>query len=213
MGRINKSRINFGKLSDVIQKLEKKRSIRVGILQNEGTQKVKDSNLTMADLAAVHEFGTTINISERDISVYRSIDSDGDFKYGGQFRKKNAKSTNWQEDYHVGETEIVIPTRSFLRMPLLSSEGKKALQVWSVEDKERFIDYLDKDTKSGDVLATTIAHKAYERVMQAFETEGFGNWKPTTQASRQRRKGSPDNPTLINTGDLRDAVTSKVKEL
>lgn len=212
-GQINKVKANFGNLSKVIQKLDKKISIRVGILGKEATAKHPGSDLTNAALGAVHEFGATIKIPPRDISVYRSIDKDGNFKYGGRFRKKTAASVNWQEDYHLSETEVVIPTRSFLRMPLLSPEGKKALQVWSVKDKEALIEYLNNDNVSAVVLANVIGAKALERVHKAFETDGFGNWKPITQASRNRRVGDPNNPTLVDTGDLKSSITFEVKTL
>lgn len=202
MGRVNKSRIRYGKISDIIQKLDKKFSIRVGILGNNATKKAGDSSLTMAELGAVHEFGATIN---HPGGTPYLIKEDGTAQFVSKDKGKKLPKTK--------PHEIVIPTRSFLRMPLLSSEGKKALQVWSVDEKEAFIEYLNKDTVSADVLAKTIGAKALERVLDAFKTDGFGNWKPTMAATRRRRKGSPSNPTLEDTGDLKDSITFEINEL
>lgn len=190
-GQINKVTVNLGKLSKVLQKLEKKRSIRVGILGKNGSKKVPDSDLTLADLGAVHEFGAKINVTPK---------MRGFLHYLGVHLKKET-------------TQIVIPVRSFLRAALLTKEGKKALQVWSEDEKEAFIEYLNKDTVSADVLATTIGVKALERVLEAFETSGFGEWETITEFTQQHRKGNASNPPIDSTRKLKNSITFEVKEL
>lgn len=190
-GQVNKVTVNFGKLSKVLQKLDKKRSIRVGILGKDGIQKVADSDLTMAELGAVHEFGARIKVTPK---------MRGFLGYLGIHLKKET-------------TEIVIPIRSFLRAALLTKEGKKALQVWTVDEKEAFIEYLNKDTISADVLATTIGTKALERVLESFNTGGFGEWEPITAFTREHRKGNAANPPLDSTGEVKNSITFEVKEL
>ena len=189
-GQVNKKRVSFGRLEKVIKQMDEKYSIRVGLLGANGAKKVEDTDLDMAALGAVHEFGATIQ--------------------------------------HKDSTTI-IPTRSFLRMPLLSSKGKqevikevvKTLNIDSALKTDKntpteFQGVYEREiinTISPKTLATAIGAKAYERVMKAFETDGFGNWEPTKPESRKQRKGSPDNPTLVDTGDMRDSITFEIKKV
>lgn len=192
MGRVNKTRIRYGKLSDVIQKLNKKISIRVGILGENASTKVEGSDLTKAELGAVHEFGARITVTEKMRAFLH---------YMGIHLKKDTK-------------EIEIPVRSFLREALLTSDGKKALQTWNVSDKEALVEYLNNDSALAEVLANAIGQKALDRVLNAFDTGGFGKWKPITEFTRRHRKGGADNPPLEDTGDdLKSAITFEVKEL
>lgn len=187
MARINKSRVNYGKLSQVIQKLDKKRSIKVGILGSDGSKPISD-DLDMAGLGAVHEFGTTINVTPKMRAFLHYI--------GVHLRKDT--------------TQVEIPSRSFLRKALLTSEGKKALQVWNVDEKQALMDYLNKDTVSADVLADTIGAKGLERVSEAFQTSGFGEWAPDSSITLKRKKSAMP---LINNGHLEGAISYEVKEL
>lgn len=198
MARINKSKVNYGKLSQVIQKLNKKRSIKVGILGDKGRQQVAE-NLDMAGLGAVHEFGTTINhpggtpyfIKENGLAQFVS-------------KEKGSKLPKTKPH------QIVIPSRSFLRDSLLTAEGKKALQVWKVEEKQALVDYLNQDTVSADVLAETIGTKGAERVIEAFQTSGFREWEHNAPSTIKRKKSAMP---LINNGDLEGAISYEVKEL
>lgn len=187
MARINKSRVKYSKLADVIQKLDKKRSIKVGILGSDGSKPVSE-DLDMAGLGAVHEFGTTINVTPKMRAFLH---------YLGVHLKKDT-------------TQVEIPSRSFLRKALLTAEGKKALQVWNVKERQALMDYLNKDTVSADVLANAIGAKGVERVSEAFATSGFGEWKDDSQFTI-KRKGSAK--PLINTGALEGAISYEIKEL
>ncbi len=191
MGRINKTRIRYGKLSDVIQKLNKKISIRVGIIGPEASKKVEGADLNTAELGAVHELGARITVTEKMRAFLH---------YMGIHLKKDT-------------TEIEIPVRSFLREALLTPDGKKALQVWNISEKEALIEYLNSDSASAEVLANAIGQKALDKVLEAFDTGGFGKWKPITEFTREHREGGADNPPLNSTGDLRKSITFEVKEL
>ena len=191
MARINKSRVRYGKLSDVIQKLNKKFSIKVGIIGSAASQKIEGAELTMAELGAVHEFGARIAVTDK----MRAF-----LNYMGIHLKKDT-------------AEIEIPIRSFLREALLTPEGKKALQVWDASEKEALIEYLNNDSISAEVLANTIGKKGLDRVLNAFDTGGFGKWDPITEFTRKHRKGASDNPPLDSTGDLKSSISYEVKEL
>lgn len=205
-GRINKVRVNLGGLDELLNSLNDKYSVKVGIIGEHATQKHEGSNLTNAELGAVHEFGATINVTER---------------MRGFFWHK------WE--IHKNRNPIVIPTRSFLRMPLLDSEGRKAIinkvieaslgdealasflktknkKVFSESDeadnyiREKTKGYISK-TFLG-MLAQQIGAAALSRVQDAFQTSGFGKWAPITQFTKDHRTGDPDNPPLQDEGDL-----------
>lgn len=185
--RINKTTVNYGNLSNVIQKLDKKRSIKVGILGKDGSKPIS-KDLDMAGLGAVQEFGATIRVTQKMRAFLH---------YMGIHLKKET-------------TQVVIPSRSFLRDSLLTAEGKKALQVWDATEKEALIEYLNNDTVSADVLANAIGAKALERVSNAFETSGFGNWAPDSQITIKRKKSALP---LVNNGGLRGSISYEVKEI
>ncbi len=219
--RINGKKQVLKTLNKLMEAVGQKYSIKVGIIGEKAKQKHEGSDLTNAELGAVHEFGATIKLPERDISVYRSINADGDFNYDGKFRKKNAKSTNWQEDYHVGETEIVIPARSFLREVLYNKEIQNhILDAASLSDDAElnasYIEYklMTGDTQIMEKIAGIIGNKALEFVQTAFYTGGYPNkWKPITNQTKRQRKGAPDNPPLQDRGDLMDSVSTEVKRI
>lgn len=175
--------------------LDRKISIRVGIIGNAATQKHPDSDLTNAELGAIHEFGCTITVTEKMRNYLYSQ---------GVHLKKDT-------------TTVVIPTRSFLRMPLLSSEGKKELMniVKSEIGNEFKATDLSNNTanKILDDTVHLIAETAYLRVLQAFDSGGFGKWAPISEYTRQHRKGNKEAPPLTDTGQLKRSISYEVKEI
>lgn len=213
-GKINKVRVNLGGLDELLDSLKDKYSVRVGIQGEQAQQKHEGSTLTNAELGAVHEFGATINVTPK---------MRGYFYHRWGILKSNKP--------------IVIPTRSFLRMPLLDSEGRKAIinkvieasagdealaeflktknkKVFNESDaadnyiREKAKGYISKTFMS--MLADQIGFAAVSRVQDAFETSGFGKWPAITQFTKDNRKGDPDNPPLQDTGDLMESITHKV---
>lgn len=193
MGRINKTRINFKALDEWMKALDRKISIKVGIIGSEATQKHPDSDLTNAELGAIHEFGATITVTNKMRNYLHSQ---------GLHLKKNTIT-------------VVIPTRSFLRMPLMSSEGKK--ELLDIIKSEIGNDIKATDLSSGtankilDDTVHLIAETAYLRVLKAFESGGFGKWAPITKFTAQRRYNA-SNPPLTDTGDLRRSISYEIKE-
>ena len=95
---------------------------------------------------------------------------------------------------------VTIPERSFLRMPLETGQ----------QDIENAVKgHLQKYIADGDIkgIFKLIGIAGEARIQEAFETAGFGTWDPNAE-STIRQKGS-DSP-LIDQGDLRAAITSKV---
>lgn len=211
MGRINKTRINFKAIDNLIKDLGRNVSIRVGIIGEKATQIHEGTNLTNAELGAVHEFGATIN---HPGGTPYLIKEDGTAQFVSKEKGKNLPKTK--------PHQIIIPTRSFLRMPLLSSEGKAAIRK-EVMSKKYIKESIGNDRKLNkiawskdndslmDAIGFAIGLAAHDRVMKAFDTEGFGNWKPTTPQSKKHRKNNPAEPTLVDTGQLRGSITYEVK--
>lgn len=193
LGRINKTRINFKALDEWMKALDRKISIKVGIIGKEATQKHPDSDLTNAELGAIHEFGATITVTDKMRNYLHSQ---------GLHLKKDTMT-------------VVIPTRSFLRIPLMSAEGKKELLnvVKSQLSNEFKATELKSDTanKILDDTVHLLAETAYLKVIKAFETGGFGKWAPISEFTAKRRNNL-GNPPLTDTGDLRQSIFYEIKE-
>lgn len=196
-GQINTKTLN--KLKELMNDLSQKHSIKVGILQPEGGQKVPATDLTLADFGAVHEFGATINHP------------------GGQpyIIKENGMAQFVSKDKGEGlpktkPHEINIPARSFLRVPILGSEGKREINKvvkYYISDS---INEVSKNTqiKIMDNLIHTVAETALLQVQKAFEDDKI---KPKTKpASKKKRKYNPAAPTLVDSGQLRQSISYEI---
>lgn len=194
MGRVNKTRINIKALDEWMKALDRKISIKVGWIGKNAGQKVEGSDLTVAELAAVHEFGCTITVTEKMRNFLHS--------QGLHLRKDT--------------TTVIIPTRSMLRASLMSPEGKKELKrvvEYQLKGELKAADF-SKDTanKILDDTVHLLAEMAYLRVLQAFESGGFGKWAPITEFTAKRRYNA-SNPPLTDTGNnLRGELEYEIKE-
>ena len=95
-----------------------------------------------------------------------------------------------------------IPPRSFLRMPLAT----KSRQIINGTAKVAFA-FLKKADLNG--LFTRIGLECENVVREAFASGGFGQW-PKLSKYTVAKKGS--SAILIDTGQLRRAIASKVKK-
>lgn len=193
-GQLNKNSLVFKRLKNLMNDLGQKYSIKVGIIGSEAYEKHPHADLTMAQLGAIHEFGATINVTDK---------MKGWFWYNAGVHKSNKP--------------VVIPTRSFLRMPLLSGEGKKELRK-VVNDNlsaDRELNEIEAtiNGKILELIAELVGVKALQRVQEAFQTSGFGAWPQITEFTRNRRIGEGSNNPLNSTGDLMDSITYKVTKV
>lgn len=196
-GQINKKNADCIKaLKNLMEDLNQKVSIRVGIIGDKARQKHPDSDLTNADLGAIHEFGAHITVTKKMRGYFW-------YKWG----------------IHLSKNEIVIPARSFLRDTLLSDDGKKELidRVGLDEDRElnkEFAKY--KMMIDGDffvALCEQVGMKAVEMVQTAFYVGGRPNkWQKITEFTKANRKNDPESPPLTDSGQLRDSITYEVKK-
>ena len=197
-GQINKRNNQcIQALRNLMEDLGEKYSIRVGIIGQQAAQKHRDTDLTNAELGAIHEFGASMIPTEKQ---------KGYFWHRWGIQKSNK--------------QINIPTRSFLRVPLLSKQGKERILdkvTLSVKDRElnKAIGEIGKASNKNFLkeLCEVVGMEAYYLVIDTFELGGFPErWQPTSEWSKQNRKYNPANPTLIDSGDLRKSISYEVKE-
>lgn len=186
-------------LRNVMKTAGQKYSIRVGIIGEKASEKRSGTDLTNAQLGAVHEFGADIPVTDK-MRAY--------LHYNGIHLKKET-------------THIKIPMRSFLRDTLLNNPQIKENILKSAGlygDKDIDINLiLNKitagDTAIMDVIADKIGGEALKYVQEAFMSSGFGKWPLITEYTRQRRKNDKTSPPLQDGGDLLDSITVEVKKL
>lgn len=96
-----------------------------------------------------------------------------------------------------------LPIRSFLRVPI-SDNLQKKMESSGVLDKET----LNQVVASGTVIPwlTKVAILAHNIVLEAFDTGGFGKWKPSNMAHKKLKQ------TLIEDGYLLQSINYEVKE-
>ncbi len=97
-----------------------------------------------------------------------------------------------------------LPQRSFLRVPIAEHLQKK-MEASNAFDKSTLAQVI----KQGSILEwmKKVAVLAEAIVIEAFETKGFGKWPPW-QTPNYTNRG---NTLLVDTGQLRDSITSEVK--
>lgn len=200
-GQVNKTNQETIKaLKKLMKDLDKKVSIRVGIIGDKAAEKQPGSSLTNAELGAVHEFGATINVTEKMRAYLHHI---------GIHLKPET-------------TTITIPARSFLRSTLLSDWGKDELlgrvnlDVKDSEWNKEYLEYklLDKGEEFFLALCEKIGLEAQNMVMTAFAAGGLpDHWTPISEVTRKNRKNDKTSPPLVDSGQLANSIAYEVKEL
>lgn len=211
---VNGSKKVLKELNDLMKDLDKKASIKVGIIGSKAYEKQAHSDLTMAQLGAIHEFGAEIPVTDKMRAYLHHI---------GVHLKPET-------------TTITIPARSFLRDTFFNDQAKERLL--NIADLKQQSDYLRGETFLGKKVSAreanlenyqieigenpeffmnvckAIGALALEMVQVAFYTGGFPDqWAPITQITKDNRIGSPSNPPLTDTGDLANSISVEVKEL
>ena len=196
-GQINKKNSDTIKaLQNLMKDLNQKVSIRVGIIGDKAREKHPDSDITNAQLGAIHEFGADIQVTD---------------KMRGYFWHK------W--GIHLSKKIIHIPARSFLRETLLSPQGKEELLERAGLDDDRelnkeLVKYkLMQDSNFFLALCEQIGMKAVEMIQTAFYVGGRPKeWQKITEFTKANRKNDPESPPLTDSGQLRDSITYQIKE-
>lgn len=183
-----KSNIDFKKFKKIIQAMSKEYKVTVGIHQEQNED--KGDNIDIAGIGAVQEFGATINVTEK-MRAY--------LHYTGLHLKPET-------------TQITIPARSFLQMPLEehSKELVKNVKSHFGGDQDSVEYYIQ---EKGDLMsiAVILGQEAVNLINEAFETSGFGKWQPLNSYTIERRTNESSLP-LLDTGDLRSRINFKVEQ-
>lgn len=98
-----------------------------------------------------------------------------------------------------------IPQRSFLRVPIMDNLNKE-LQKSGLVEKEALAEVI----KTGSMVPwmKQVAVTAEGVIDDAFETSGGGQWPPWKNPDYHNGGGT----LLVDTGSLRDSITSEVIE-
>ena len=97
-----------------------------------------------------------------------------------------------------------LPQRSFLRMPLSEKMPKELERVGIFNEKD--INDVIKDSSLRN-FAQKIGVIAVRTVLIAFDSGGFGKWRPSNMDFKKTKQ------TLVETHQLRDSITFDVKKV
>ena len=98
-------------MKDMQDKLGPGTTIKVGFL--EGTT-YRETGISVPMVAAIQEYGATINMPARTTTVYRKTNAAGtDFLHGGRFVKRS--ESNFASTHDVPAHTVTIPPRPFMR--------------------------------------------------------------------------------------------------
>lgn len=202
-------------LINLMKDLDQKYSIKVGIIGSKAYEKHPDSDLTNAHLGAIHEYGATIQVTEKMRAYLHHI---------GIHLKKDTNT-------------VVIPTRSFLRMPLLNgdfenylfhiikenglplveedaigkdAESKNLVREFNLDNAKEL---LSKNSNLIGSIANLVAAEALAQVQRAFISGGFGKWAPISEITKKNRIYDKTSPPLQDSGDLMDSITAEIKKV
>lgn len=120
---------------------------------------------------------------------------------GGGERNEGEKSNAEIGAYHEYGTTVT-PQRSFLRVPINDNMEKYMESAGAF--KEQSLKKVIKE-KSINTWVTKMAELGYQIVMEAFDTGGFGKWKPSNMDGKKNKQ------TLVETQQLRNSITTEVK--
>lgn len=125
----------------------------------------------------------------------------------GILGSKNARSGKENSNATVGAAHEFgtskLPMRSFLRVPL-TDNLQKYMEKSGLLDKEA----MELVIKQGSLVPwiKKVAIIGESIVLDAFSSGGFGKWKPSNMDKKLVKM------TLVETQQLRNAITSEVKE-
>lgn len=186
------AKIKYGDLEKLVEAMSKNITLKVGLLKGKGGDADRGNDMDNAAIGAIHEFGADIKITPK-MAAFLAIHA----KELGLPPKPKGSSDGY----------IHIPVRSFLQMPLTRKNAVLKELKKQIGDIEEFAYWL---TKTGDLktLAIMLGAAAKEVILQAFETQGFGQWPPNSEYTIAI-KGS--NKPLEDEGSLKNSIDFEVE--
>lgn len=159
--------------------------------------KTKDGKMDIARLAAIHEFGTEIDVAARTQTIYHKIGKSGGFLRGGRFVK--ARRSNFARDVSVAAHKISIPERSFVR-----STCDEKQRSWQDKARMEFGRVIDGKQSAGGML-DRIGNVMEGDIKRKIVAGPFAPNAPST--IRRKRSTRP----LIDSGRMRQSVRYVVR--
>lgn len=125
---------------------------------------------------------------------------------GGKDARTGASNSNATigAAHEFGTTKI--PRRSFLRMPLENQFSKELEKAGLMNEKD--INQIIKDTSMLS-FAKKIGGIAVATILKAFDTAGFGTWKPLKDETMEKKKVKQ---ILVESHQLRDSIIFEAKK-
>lgn len=191
------------KLNAIAAKLVKAHSVQVGFLEGSSYP----DGTSQPEVAAIMEFGATIQVDAHQQTVYRKIDKAGNLMKGGKFVKR--KSSNFATDHAVGAHTITIPPRPFMRRTVAKNSPGWGKIVAGLMASKKF-DSAIVLKKMGEVIA--------DQIRQSIEELTDPPLAASTVRAKSRGGSSaaslgilgPAKP-LVNTGHMLNSVDYKVE--
>ena len=182
-----KAKVKYGDIQNVIDALSKNITLKVGLLAEKGGADTVSDNLDLAGLGAIQEFGCQIPVTD---------------KMRGFFFH------NFGTRLKASTTHIIIPSRSFLQMPIERRKDVMKKFKAKIGDADDALYYIE---KTGDLesIAIVLGSAAVEQIQEAFETSGWGEWEPNNELT-STGKGSA--MPLVDTGNLKQHITYEVEK-
>lgn len=121
----------------------------------------------------------------------------------GTSPRANGKSTNTKIGIKHEFGDGNLPQRSFLRVPIADNLENYLVKAGAFDKRTTIKDAI----KSRNLLpwVTKMAIMAVQIVNEAFDSGGFGKWKPSDMRFKKNHQ------TLVETQQLRNSVTWDVK--
>lgn len=183
---------NIDELNKLMRMLKKDYIVRIGILGDKAcAEHDSKSGMTNAELGEVHEFGA--NIKHPGGTPYKILENGKSI-----FVKKSEGEGLPVTKPH----SITIPRRSFLEDPLKEHLWAKIKPMKKIIWKQLFV------KNAPDEFFKYMMSEALLIVKGAFKTNGYGQWKSLTAASKRRTRGT--NKPLMDTLGLSKSISGKI---
>ena len=142
-------------------------------------------------IKAVMPKGSKITIGVDDRPHYKRMDVVAPHTKGvkGVFTSLGITSSQIAAAHEFG---IGVPRRSFMRDTMTLFLFKDAMKL------------AEKKYKRVDFYLKALSKQVYDRVQEAFDTNGFGRWKPLSE--KYMAETGRTSPALTDTGQMRGAI-------
>lgn len=176
-------------LREIVDRMGTSPTLSVGFLEDSKYP----NGVSVPMVAMIQEYGATINHEASTVTVYRKIDTHGDFLRNGRFVKR--KDSNFATTHERRAFTTTIPPRPFFRT---------AVAEHSAEWPRDAVELIRTHNYDMPQVAMLMGQKIKEQIQQSII-----DWKePPNAPSTIRKKGF--NKPLIDTGQMMRSVDYNV---